>query len=206
MESFRLAADWGADVLFVHHGLFWSEQLRVCGGHYERLRFLMERGLSLYAVHLPLDMHPVVGNNAGLADVLGLVEREPFGLYKGFQIGVKGRFPVRTGREEVAGRLFGPQAEPLARLLPFGKAEVGSVGIVSGGAPFEALQAVDEGLDMYITGESSHSVYHQAQEAGLNILFAGHYQTETWGVRLVAEKTREDTGCETRFFDVPTGL
>jgi dinuclear metal center YbgI/SA1388 family protein len=165
----------------------------------------MDRDLALYAVHLPLDMHPEVGNNAGIAAALGLEDTAPFGEYKGFLIGVKGSFPAEVRREDCGKRLFG-SAQPPVRLLPFGKAEVKTVGIISGGAPFEALQAIDLGLDMYITGEASHSIYHICQEEGINILFAGHYQTETWGVRLLAEKTKAETGLETRFFDVPTGL
>jgi dinuclear metal center YbgI/SA1388 family protein len=207
MDAFRLAAEWGADMIFVHHGLFWGRDLRVTGVHYERLRFLIERGLALYAAHLPLDMHPEVGNNAGIAAALGLVDTVPFGEYRGNAIGVRGRFASPLAREEAAKRLFGCSAVRPATLLPFGKAVVETAGVISGGAPFEAAdQAIALGLDLYITGDASHSIYHTCQEAGINVLFAGHYQTETWGVRLAAEKTHRDTGLQTRFFDVPTGL
>ncbi|MDR3200611.1 MAG: Nif3-like dinuclear metal center hexameric protein [Spirochaetales bacterium] len=206
LDSFRLAADWGADMIFVHHGLFWGRDLRVTGVHYERLKFLIQNNLALYAAHLPLDMHPEVGNNAGIAAALGLRDTAPFGFYKGNAIGIQGRFAAPVPREEAAKRLFGTCAATPATLLPFGKAEVQSVGVISGGAAHEVDQAIELGLDLYITGDSAHEVYHSCQEAGINVLFAGHYQTETWGVRLTAEKTRADTGLETRFFDVPTGL
>jgi dinuclear metal center YbgI/SA1388 family protein len=206
MDSFRLAARWGADMIFVHHGLFWGRNLRVQGAHYERLKFLIENKLALYAVHLPLDMHPEVGNNAGLAATLGLGEISPFGWYKGNAIGFKGRFSCPIPREEAAKRLFGNCATQPVKLLPFGKPAIETVGIISGGAPYEVSQAIEEKLDLYITGEAAHEIYHLCQEEGINVLFAGHYQTETWGVRLIAEKTHTDTGVETRFLDIPTGL
>jgi dinuclear metal center YbgI/SA1388 family protein len=206
MDAFRLAADWGAGMIFVHHGLFWGRDLRVTGAHYERLRFLIDKELALYAVHLPLDMHPEVGNNAGMAAALGLVETAPFGFYKGTAIGIRGRFAVPVPREEAAQRLFGTCAAQPVTLLPFGKPLVQTVGLISGGAAHEVDQAIELGLDLYITGDHAHTIYHNCQEEGINVLFAGHYQTETWGVRLTAEKTRKDTGLETRFFDVPTGL
>jgi dinuclear metal center YbgI/SA1388 family protein len=206
MDAFRLAAQWGADMVFVHHGIFWGKDLRVTGSRYGRLKFLVDNNLALYAVHLPLDMHPEVGNNAGIAAALSLRGTAPFGWYKGNAIGVKGRFPAPLAREDAARMLFGSCAAQQARLLPFGKALVETAGIVSGGAPQEVSQAIEEGLDLYITGEASHEIYHLCQEEGINVLFAGHYQTETWGVRLVAEKTGADTGLQTRFFDVPTGL
>ena len=206
MAAFRLAAQWGAGMLFVHHGLFWGKDLRVQGAHYQRLKFLAENNLALYAVHLPLDMHPEVGNNAGIAASLGLIDTAPFGFYKGSAIGVRGCFPAPVPREEAARRLFGSSAAQAASLLPFGPAQIQTVGIVSGGGGYEVNQAAALGLDLYITGEAAHAVYHTAEEEGINVLFAGHYQTETWGVRLTAEKTTADTGLETRFFDIPTGL
>jgi dinuclear metal center YbgI/SA1388 family protein len=206
MDAFRLAARWGADMIFVHHGIFWGKDLRVSGSHYERLKFLIGNNLALYAVHLPLDMHPEVGNNAGIAAALSLCGTAPFASYKGKLIGVKGRFPEPLAREDAAKRLFGNGAAQQSKLLPFGKAVIETAGIVSGGAPQEVSQAIEEGLDLYITGDASHEIYHLCQEERINVLFAGHYQTETWGVRLTAEKTGRDTGLETCFFDIPTGL
>lgn len=204
-ESFRRAVECGADVLAVHHGLLWGEPLRLTGTHYERVRFLVEHDLALYAAHLPLDMHPEVGNNAGIARRLGLAEVEPFGSWKGFKIGLKGRLPSAMGLEELATVLAGPEAAAI-RTLPFGPAAVRTVGVISGGAPWEALQAIEEGLDCYVTGEAAHGIYHHCLEAGIGVMFAGHYHSETFGVRQLAERLARDTGLETAYLDIPTGL
>jgi dinuclear metal center YbgI/SA1388 family protein len=203
-ESFRRASQWGADVLFVHHGLFWDRPVRLDGTLYERVRALVESDMALYASHLPLDVHPEVGNNAGLARHLGLTEIRSFGAYKGVKIGCKGLLASPLSLEEVL-RLLGAGATGV-RSLPFGPEKIRSVGIVSGGAPYEALQAAAEGLDLFITGEGAHGVYHDCLEAGIHAIFAGHYYTETFGVRLLCEKLAAETGLETRYLEVPTGL
>jgi dinuclear metal center YbgI/SA1388 family protein len=204
-ESFRRAAEQGADLLFVHHGLLWGESLCLTGTFYERVRFLVEHDLALYAAHLPLDMHPEVGNNAGIARRLGLVDIAPFGSWKGLRIGLKGRLPSPVPLDQVAAALAGPEAAPI-RTLPFGPAEVRTAGVISGGAPWEALQAIEEGLDCYVTGEAAHGIYHHCLEAGISVMFAGHYHSETFGVRLLAERLAADTGLETTYLDIPTGL
>ena len=205
MESFRRAAEWGADMLFVHHGLFWEEPLRITGTLYERIRFLVEHDMALYGVHIPLDMHPEVGNNIGIARLLGLVSITPFGAWKGFTIGFKGTLPSAMSVDQLASVLAGPQAGQV-RTLPFGPAEVRTVGVISGGAPWEVVQATAEGLDCYITGEPAHGIYHHCLEARINGMFAGHYHTESFGVRQLAGRLRQDTGLETTYLDVPTGL
>ena len=165
----------------------------------------MEHDLALYGVHLPLDMHPEVGNNIGLARLLGLTELSPFGSWKGFKIGLKGVLPAQRTIEELARALGGPQGSPV-RMLPFGPAQVRTVGVISGGAPWEALQAIEEGLDCYVTGESAHGIYHHCLEAGISVMFAGHYHSESFGVRQLAERLALDTGLETSYLDIPTGL
>ncbi len=205
LESFRRAAEWGADMLFVHHGLFWEEPLRIVGTLYERIRFLVEHDLALYAVHIPLDMHPEVGNNIGIARLLELKDIALFGQWKGMKIGVKGTLPSPMSIDEISSRLAGRQGEKI-RSLPFGPAEVRSVGVVSGGAPWEAMQAIAEGLDCYVTGEPAHGIYHHCLEARISVIFAGHYHSETFGVRQLAERLARDTGLETTYLDIPTGL
>ncbi len=202
MESFRRACDAGADLLFVHHGLFWGAPAPLRGTLYERVHFLVEHDLALYAVHLPLDAHPELGNNIGLARRLGLAAVEPFGLYHGMRIGFKGRLERPQPLERLAA-LVSPR--PLS-LLPFGPAEVRSVGIVSGGDPHAVSQAIDEGLDLFVTGDASHEIYHEALEAGINVLCGGHYATETWGVTLMSDHLRRTTDLQTLVVDVPTGL
>jgi dinuclear metal center YbgI/SA1388 family protein len=205
METFHRAADWGAQLLFVHHGLFWGKPLAVTGSHYQRLRFLMERELALYAVHLPLDMQPEFGNNAGMAAALHLQEIEPFGEHAGTSIGFKGRLPEERSLDEVLSALQLDRRTALG-ILPFGPERIRTVGIVSGGADKDVYQGIAEGLDLFITGELSHQVYHPSSEGGINLVGGGHYHTETYGPRLLAEKCAAETGIETTFIDVPTGL
>jgi dinuclear metal center YbgI/SA1388 family protein len=204
-ETFRLAADWGADALFVHHGLFWSEPVLLTGSAYERVRFLVEKDLALFAAHFPLDIHPEVGNNAGIARRLGLVDVEPFGLHRGVKIGCKGRLPEPLPLGRIAELLAEGQPDPV-RTLAFGPEAVRTVGIVSGGAPLDVAQAVAEGLDAFVTGESAHEVYHFCLEERINALFAGHYRTESLGVQALAGRLARDTGLETTWLDVPTGM
>lgn len=205
LQSFERAVAVEADVLVVHHGLFWGAPLAVTGDHYRRLRYLMDHDLALWASHLPLDAHPTLGNNAGLAGALGLVDREPFGDYRGTKIGFKGRLPSPLRLDAVCETLFHGR-ENVLQILPFGKPEVTTVGLVSGGAPQEVADAIAEGLDLYITGDADHTIHHQALEAGINVISGGHYATETWGVRLLAEFVRKETGVPTVFLDLPTGL
>lgn len=205
MESFRRAAEWGADLLFVHHGLFWGHSLALRGSHYERLRFLLEHDLALYAVHLPLDLHSGLGNNAGIAKKLGLLEVSPFGEYRGLKIGVQGRLPVSLSLDEVLARLCFDR-EACTAVLPFGREQISTIGIVSGGGTHEVDQAVAADLDLYITGDASHTMYHYCLEESINLLCAGHYQTETFGVEAVADLVFRETGLATTFLDLPTGL
>lgn len=204
-ESFQLAAQRGAGLLFVHHGLFWGKPLAVKGSLRSRLEILLKHNVALYAVHLPLDQHPEVGNNAALSQLLGLENLEPFGLYHGKKIGYKGVFSKPITIEEAVQRISFMNRPPLG-VYPFGNREIHSCGVVSGGAPWEALEAIEDRLDLYITGEMSHSVYHYAWEGKLNMIAGGHYATEVWGVKKVMEKVAHDTGLEVEFLDIPTGL
>jgi dinuclear metal center YbgI/SA1388 family protein len=203
--TFERAAGKGADMLFVHHGLFWGAPAPLTGILYERLHYLIQEDLALYAVHLPLDMHPTVGNNAGIAKALELEQVEPFGVYKGTAIGCKGVFKTERTIDDLL-PLLGLTRVDCLGIFPFGPEKIKSVGIVSGGAAMEAEDALREHLDLFITGDLSHTVYHFCQEGGLNLISAGHYQTEIWGVRRVAEKTAQETELDTFFIDVPTGL
>ena len=204
-ETMRRAVEESAQVLFVHHGLFWGAPARIEGALLERIRFLIEHDLALYACHLPLDAHPEYGNNAVLARMLRLSDVQPFGAYHGVTLGFKGRLDPPIPLEEAVRRVL-PQGDRPRSILPFGPEAIRSAAVVSGGAPFEALQAAREGVDLYVTGEPSHSIYHSVQEEKIHVISAGHYATEVWGVRAVAEKLSRETGMETVFIDVPTGL
>jgi dinuclear metal center YbgI/SA1388 family protein len=200
----------GASVLhLVHHGLFWDGHQPVTGRRYRRLRALLERDAALYSAHLPLDLHPEVGNNAVLARRLGLGETSPFGSYKGVAIGVAGGAPAdASNREALATKLakvlgIAPQA---VRLVPGGPAEVQRVGVITGGAGSMIAQARDAGCDTFLTGEGALHHYHDAMELGVNALFAGHYATETVGVQALAEHLGAHFGLPWEFHDHPTGM
>lgn len=204
-ESIRRAAAAGAQVLFVHHGLFWGVPARIEGSLMERIRLLLDADIALYACHLPLDMDPEVGNNAVLARMLGLTDLEPFGLYHGLSIGFSGRLSTPLTMDEAISRIL-PDGSAPRTALSSGKKLFHSAAVVSGGAPFEALQAMGKGIDLYVTGEPSHSIYHQVSEEELDFIAAGHYATEVWGVKAVAAKLEAEKGLRTLFIDLPTGL
>jgi dinuclear metal center YbgI/SA1388 family protein len=205
LEVFKRAAEAGAGMLFVHHGLFWGENSRLEGNHRERIKFLLDNNLAIYAVHLPLDQHPGLGNNAVLAELLGVKEKEPFGLYRGHKIGYKGKLSTALTVEEAVKKISFMNRPPLG-VFPFGKKESYSAAVISGGASHEALQALEEKLDLYVTGECSHTIYHHALEGRLNIIAGGHYSTEVWGVRRLMEECIKQLGIDAEFIDVPTGL
>jgi len=204
-ESIRRAHAEGADLLFVHHGMFWGKPEPISGMLRERLKMLLEFDMGLYACHLPLDRHPEVGNNAQLANRLGVKERRPFGIYHGIPIGWAGTLPNPMALDEIILKILPDRSSPKS-VIAAGSSVINTVAIVSGGAPFESLEALAEGIDLYITGEPSHSVYHSMLEGGMNFVAAGHYATETWGVKAVAEKAHAELGLETIFIDLPTGL
>jgi dinuclear metal center YbgI/SA1388 family protein len=205
LEVFKQAAAAGAGMLFVHHGLFWGTAERLQGSHRERIKFLLDNNIALYAVHLPLDQHPRLGNNAVLAELLGIEDPEPFGLYHGQKIGCKGNLKKSLTVDEAVKKISFMNRPPLG-VFPFGKSESRSCAVISGGAAQEAFQALEEKVDLYVTGESSHTVYHHALEGRMNIIAGGHYSTEVWGVRRMMEECVKQLEADTVFIDVPTGL
>jgi dinuclear metal center YbgI/SA1388 family protein len=205
LETFERAVAWQADLLFVHHGLFWGRPLALTGTHLARVRLLLEHDLALYAMHLPLDCHAGLGNNAGMADALDLGERAPFGEYRGVAIGLQGRLPAPARLADVTERLFGGDRHCLA-VLPFGPERVETVALVSGGGTRDLDAAIDAGVDLFITGDAAHQNYHAALEAGVNVVSGGHYLSEVYGVRAVAEHLARAAGLTTTLIDVATGL
>ena len=203
------AAGARARLLVVHHGLLWDGNVPVTGRRYRRIATLLENDVALYAAHIPLDLHPEVGNNVVLADRLGIEVEGWFGDYKGSPIGVWGLAPARlTARETLLGevnRALGTFA-PGARLIPGGPERVSRVGIITGGAGSMIGEARTAGLDTYITGEGAHHTYFDAVEWGLNVIYAGHYATETLGVQALASHLGERFDLEWEFHDHPTGL
>ncbi len=201
-QSFEKAIAWGAQLLIVHHGLFWGSPIAVCGTHYRRIKTLLDASLDLYVAHLPLDAHPEVGNNAIMAKKLGLVDIEQFASYKGRMIGVKGNLEKELPLNEVSSRLGFENATVLA----FGKQKVKSVGLVSGSASGDMYQALTEQLDCFITGEVEHQVYHDALEGKINVIGGGHYQSEVFGLQALGEHLSRTFALEVSFIANPTGL
>jgi dinuclear metal center YbgI/SA1388 family protein len=205
LETFKQCAAAGGGMLFVHHGLFWGQVLSVAGVHRERLKFLLDNNIALYAAHLPLDQHPSLGNNAALAELLGIENPEPFGLYHGRKLGFKGRLKKPLTIEEAV-KAISFMGRPPSGIYPFGKEKSETCAVISGGAAYEASQALEENVDLYVTGEMAHAVYSQALEGKLNMIAGGHYSTEVWGVRKIMEACASQLNLETEFVDVPSGL
>ena len=203
LATLKLAAQKRADLLLVHHGLFWSKSHPWTGKRYELLRLLLESNLAVYSSHLPLDAHPRLGNNAKLAAALGLRNLKPFffekGCYLGFQSGQK------IERDEMARRLrLVLRREPI--LLPGGPPVCQRIGVVTGGAGNELRLAAKEGVDTFITGEGAHWTFAIAEELGLNVFYGGHYATETFGVKALAAHLSRKFRVPWEFVDHPSGL
>ncbi|TVP58194.1 MAG: Nif3-like dinuclear metal center hexameric protein [Gemmatimonadales bacterium] len=198
----RAAAE-GVDLLLVHHGLFWDPRRPLTGRRYRKAQILIESGMAVYSSHLPLDAHPEVGNCAVLMRALGWGATERFGEWKGVEIGW--RTSTAEPRDRLAERLGEVVGGPV-QILDGGPDRVEKVGLVTGGGGSFIAQAAEAGLDTLITGEGAHHTYVDAMELGVNVLYAGHYATETWGVRALAEVLSERFGLPWHFLDDPSSL
>lgn len=206
-ELFERAAERGADLIVVHHGLFWNRApLALTPAAKRRLQLLFEHDMGLAAYHLPLDGHLEVGNNALLAESLGCEQRKPFGLHEGVPIGVRARFGGDgIGVQALVERVHELTArEPLAFL--HGPDPVRTIGIVSGAGADYLADAAAAGLDAFLTGEPTERVMTYAAEEGLHFLAAGHYATETLGVQRLGDLLAERFGIEHIFVDVPNPI
>jgi dinuclear metal center YbgI/SA1388 family protein len=197
------AVDRGCDLLLVHHGLFWSGNRPVTGARYRRLKRLLEADVAVYSAHLPLDVHPEVGNNALLARRLGLEPSGTFGQYEGRDIGVTASCDLAL--DELSTRLQQALASSIM-VIAGGPPRPRRVGVLTGSGGSMIDEAIAAGLDTLITGEGSHHTYIDAMEGGLNLLYGGHYATETWGVRALAEHLSVRFDLPWEFIDAPTGL
>ena len=204
-ETAKKAAEAGAHLLFVHHGLFWGGCQTITGSFYKRISTFIKNDLALCAYHIPLDANNPYGNNWGLAARLGLRNCESFGTWRGMVLGVKGELSEELTINELAERVLRKGVTPRS-VLSLGKEKIKTVGIISGGASDDVADAIEQGLDCYITGEFAHEDYHLAREMGINVIGGGHYETETVGVSLVMEKVEKELGIECIFVDVPTNL
>ena len=203
LATVRLAREAGADLLVVHHGLFWSPSHPWTGKRYELIQDLLAGDLAVYSSHLPLDAHPKLGNNAGLCRALRLSSWKPFFPEKGQNIGAL--VVANLSRSELAERLR-VALGVAPKLLPGGGDRCRRIGIVTGGAGAELRNAAAAGVDTFITGEGPHWTFALAEEYGLNVFYGGHYATETFGVKALASHLSRRYRVPWTFIDHPTGL
>ena len=222
------AATQDADILLVHHGLYWGFVEPITHTMFQKTQALLQADMALYALHLPLDAHPIYGNNAQLAQRLQLTNLAPFGTYKHTHIGVQGNYDTPLSFTQIQDLLFAqnkynntsipiisvenkiphntmPHFNPLGQYVHDAN-QIKKVAIISGGGLKQIDEAYTNTIDLYITGDANHTAYLQAQSLGINVLFAGHYFTEVWGVLALATHIQEKFDIEGVFIDDPTGL
>jgi dinuclear metal center YbgI/SA1388 family protein len=203
LATIKLAIRAQADLLIVHHGLFWGASHPWTGKRYKLLQLLLKHNVAIYSSHLPLDAHPKLGNNAELCAALGLKKLRPFFFDHGQHLGFQSN--QRISRSELGLRLQRATGDkPL--IIPGGSDTCRRVGVVTGGAGGDLKKAADEGVDTFITGEGPHWTYAMAEELGINVLYGGHYATETFGVKALAAHLSQKYKLPWTFLDHPTGL
>lgn len=203
LDVARCAVEARADLLLVHHGLFWGEPRPWTGGRYELMRLLCENKVAVYSAHLPLDAHPKLGNNALLCAALGFKRTKPFFTEKGRSLGFQTVTDIPLV-DLTANLAQAVGADPV--VLACGPQHCRRIGVVTGGAGGELRQAVSEGIDTFVTGEGPHWSYALAQELGVNVLYGGHYGTETFGVKALAAHLADRYDLPWAFIDRPSGL
>jgi dinuclear metal center YbgI/SA1388 family protein len=197
------AAKKGVDFLIVHHGLFWPGLRPVTGTLRQQLKLALENDIALYSAHLPLDVHPKVGNNARLVALLRLKSTQPFLEEKGQLIGLKARASLPRG--ELAQRLRKALGGPV-KAFNFGPKRTNTLGIITGGGGSEIDRVAREKIDTLITGEAPHWAAVAAEELGMNLLLGGHYATETFGVKALAAHLSKRWNVPYAFISCPTGM
>ena len=194
----------GCDLLLVHHGLFWSGVQPITGAMFEKVKTCGENNLAIYSAHLPLDGHLELGNSILLGRALGLqADWMPFFPFKNFNIGVRGE--VHVTRDELRQR-FEKAVGGRVHLCAGGPDTVRHIGIVTGGAGSEVAAMKALGIDTFLTGEGPHWSYTLAEELGVNVLYGGHYATETFGVKALAAHLSEKFELPWEFIEHPTGM
>ena len=191
------------DFLIVHHGLFWPGLQPVTRSLRRQLQLAFENDMALCSAHLPLDIHPEVGNNAQLVAAVGLKSAQPFLEEKGQPVGLKTR--ASMPRNELVRKLRKALNGPV-KVFDFGPKQVRSIGVVTGAAGSEIYRVAEENIDTFITGEAPHSAAVAAEELGINLLLGGHYATEVFGVKALAAHLSKRFRIPWEFIDCPTGL
>jgi dinuclear metal center YbgI/SA1388 family protein len=188
-----------SDLLIVHHGLFWNGAAPLTGPLFRKIAAAIQGGLAVYSSHLPLDAHPQFGNNALFAGMLTAQKCDRF-------LDIGRQFVDEVPRGELLDRVGSVVGGGRVHLAPGGPEVCRRIGIVTGGAGSEIFKAASEGVDTFITGEGPHWSYTAAEELGLNLIYAGHYATETFGVKALGRHLEETFGIPWNFIDHPTGL
>ena len=204
-EGAEKAYEEGADMIISHHGLIWGGLKEITGIVHSRLKAIMDRDISLYTAHLPMDVHEKFSHGALLLKALGIDVGGSFGRYGPLQVGVWGELDRTEDVAEMVKRTEKVLNVPCRTLL-FGNSTVKRVGVVSGSGVSALEEAVDEGVDLFITGESKLAAFDLAKELGVNVIFGGHYATETFGLKAMMDTVKKDLGLETIFIDIPTEL
>ncbi len=204
LDLFKKAKEEEADMIVCHHGIFWKEANPSVAGYYkDRIELLLDNNTSLYACHLPLDAHRECGNNAEILRLLNAEIKEGFSPRKGESIGWIGECSPRTIGE--IAKTLEETINAKSIILSYGKKEIKKIAVVSGGAPHDVFQAIEKGVDLFITGDAA-DITEVVKDAKINVIFAGHYATETTGVRALLKIIKEEFGVEVLFIDVPTNL
>ncbi len=205
MEAAQQAHKAGCDLLIVHHGQIWGGLTHIRGFIYERIKAVIDTGLNLYALHLPLDMHSELGHNVQIARLLEVDRCETFGSYNGQELGVWGVFSCPLTVEDLKERIDNTLST-VSLVLPFGRKSISSIAIISGSGARGVTEAIEKGCDAFFTGEPSHTIYHTARDAAINVFFGGHYATETPGLKALGRHLTDKFDLPSIFMDIPTGL
>ena len=203
LPVFEKAVAGGVDLLLVHHGMFWQGAQPVTNANYRKLKLAIDAGMAVYSAHIPLDIHPEWGNNAVLASALGMEAPEPFFPWKGINLGLSETLDVSL--VDLSKRLSEVLGSAV-HICAGGTEVAGRVGLITGGAGSEVASIKAEGVDTFITGEGPHWSYPLAEELGINIIYGGHYATETFGVKALSDLLSRQFMLEWDFIDHPTGL
>jgi len=206
MSVIEEAVAQDANLLVVHHGLLWGKTEPITGAFGKKIEYMLRSRLSLYASHLPLDSHAEVGNAFELGRFLDLSPLEPYFEHKGKTIGAKAKLKKARELEYFVEKLQSISGTAAPLVLPFGQNSVESVAILTGSGASGLDACARDGIDLLISGEAKHEAYHKAKEHNLNAIFAGHYATETFGVKALQNRLQRDFDVETCFIDEPTGI
>lgn len=205
MATIDEAVRLDADMLFVHHGMFWGRPIAITGRHYKRVKTLLDNNVALFACHLPLDANLELGNNAQMAKKLGIENMEQFSFFRGVHVGVKGSLPRPMSADEIIASL-GVRKDERTLVIGDSKRKIKRVGIVSGDGASDMYDALNEGLDALITGEARYTMFNDCmEEPSFTLMCLGHYETEVFGVKAVMEKVSQ-MGLETCFIDCPISI